>query len=146
MSTIIAILMCAVLGAIAAAHAWWAMGGIWPATDAATLARGVVGDGRTRMPPAGLTVVVALALVAVAVWPLLLAGVLASPLPRVLVVGVGAAIGAVFLLRGFAGYSSAWRRRFRVEPFATRDVRYFSPLCLVLAAGYAALVSQGVSP
>ena len=144
MSTIIAILMCAVLAVIAGAHAWWAIGGTWPSSDAATLARGVVGDGRARMPSAGMTAVVALVLVVVAVWPLLLAGVLTVPLPRVVVMGVGAAMGAVFLLRGVAGYSSAWRRRFRVEPFATRDVRYFSPLCLVLAVGYAALLSQGV--
>jgi hypothetical protein len=133
-----------VLAAIALAHAWWAVGGIWPAADAATLARGVVGDGRTRMPSAGITALVALMLAVVAVWPLLLTGLLTVPLPRLIVLVIGAAMGVVFLVRGLAGYSSRWRRRFRVEPFATRDVLYFSPLCLVLAAGYAALVSQGV--
>ena len=42
-----------------------------------------------------------------------------------------------------AGYLPAWRRMYPREPFATRDVRYFSPLCLLVAAGYAALLLSG---
>ena len=40
-----------VLVLIAALHAYWGMGGTWPEHNAADLARAVVGDGRTRMPP-----------------------------------------------------------------------------------------------
>ena len=40
-----------VLAVLAAAHAWWAVGGIWPAASEPDLARAVIGDGRIRMPP-----------------------------------------------------------------------------------------------
>ena len=40
-----------VLVLLAAAHAWWAVGGIWPAASEPDLARAVIGDGRIRMPP-----------------------------------------------------------------------------------------------
>ena len=40
-----------VLAVLAAAHAWWAMGRIWPAASEPELARAVIGDGRSRMPP-----------------------------------------------------------------------------------------------
>jgi hypothetical protein len=36
---------------LAAAHVWWAMGGIWPSASESLLARTVIGDGRVRMPP-----------------------------------------------------------------------------------------------
>ena len=35
-----------VLAFLAAAHAWWAMGRIWPASSEPDLARAVIGDGR----------------------------------------------------------------------------------------------------
>ncbi|MCW5747658.1 MAG: DUF3995 domain-containing protein [Alphaproteobacteria bacterium] len=145
MSAVIAIALFATLAAIALAHAWWAAGGIWPAADAAALAHGVIGDGRRRMPPAWMSGAVAAVLAVVAVWPLLLAGLLAPTVPQAAVVGVGAVFAAVFVVRGIAGYMPAWRRHFAAEPFATRDRRYFSPLCLVLAAGFAALLVEGVA-
>ena len=55
----------------------------------------------------------------------------------------GLAIMAVFLLRGLAGYLPAWRRLHPREPFASYDGRYYSPLCLLIATGYAALLWQG---
>jgi hypothetical protein len=88
---------------------------------------------------------VAVALAVVALWPLWLVGLLTAPLPRLIVAGVGAAIAATFLARGVAGYAPAWRRHFTAEPFASRDVRYFSPLCLILAAGFAVLLLRGAT-
>ena len=49
--TSLATTLCLVMLFLAAAHAWWAVGGIWPAHNAAALAHGVIGDGRDRMPP-----------------------------------------------------------------------------------------------
>ena len=58
-----------VLAVLAVAHAWWAMGGIWPAASEPDLARAVIGDGRIRMPPPWQCAAVALVLAAVAAWP-----------------------------------------------------------------------------
>ena len=47
--------------------------------------------------------------------------------PRWLTLLAGAGIAAVFVGRGVAGYTSAWRRRFSEEPFATLDRRALFP-------------------
>jgi len=131
-------LLSAVLLAIAGTHAYWGLGGLWPAASAAELARAVVGDGRTRMPAAWSCFSVAVLLVMVAVWPWLL---LRHPVNQA-VLAVGVIITAVFLLRGLAGYSPRWRQRFSTEPFATRDMRLYSPLCMLLATGFMVLLSR----
>ena len=41
--------------------------------------------------------------------------------PRWLTLLAGAGIVAVFVARGLAGYTSAWRRRFSEQPFARLD-------------------------
>src|SRR5205807_5752272 len=48
---ILPVALCLVAALIAATHAWWALGRIWPAASEAALARAVIGDGRIRMPP-----------------------------------------------------------------------------------------------
>ena len=144
MSRAIAILLFVVLGAVALLHAYWALGGLWPGKDEADLVRHVIGEPRrTRMPPVWITWGVVAAILVAAVWPLFAAGLVAPPVPSALVLGVAALIGVVFLLRGVAGYTPAWRRGHAAEPFARRDRRLFSPLCLLLAAGYGALVVSG---
>jgi hypothetical protein len=47
----------------------------------------------------------------------------------------------VFVGRGLAGYVPRWRALFCDEPFATRDKRFYSPLCIVLGLGHAVLGS-----
>ena len=49
------------------------------------------------------------------------------------------AVALVFLGRGIAGFTPAWRRLTPEQPFATLDVRYYSPLCLAIGTGFAAL-------
>jgi hypothetical protein len=128
----------AVLVAIAAFHAYWGLGGLWPSRTAADLARAVVGDGRTRMPPPWACFTVAALLLVVAAWPW---AMLARPdSEAMLVFGIVAA--AIFFVRGSAGYSPRWRQRFSTEPFATRDMRFYSPLCLALATGVMALLAR----
>jgi hypothetical protein len=127
-----------ILVLIAAIHAYWGTGGTWPERDAADLARAVVGDGRTRMPPPWLCFAVAAALLVVAAWPWMM--LLAPDSEPALVFGIAAA--AIFFVRGSAGYSPRWRQRFSTEPFATRDMRFYSPLCLALATGMMALLAR----
>jgi hypothetical protein len=144
MTIAIALALLVVLGAIALLHAYWALGGFWPGRNEAELIAKVAGAARaTRMPAPAITWAVALAIAVTALAPLLVGGLVRTPLPNAAIAALGVVIGLVFLMRGIAGYLPAWRRKYPREPFATRDVRYFSPLCLVIAAGYAALLLSG---
>jgi hypothetical protein len=137
----LAAILALILAAIAALHAYWGAGGLWPAADERVLAGIVVGDSRMkRMPPPALCILVAAAIATTAVWPLLLVGWKETAEPYGFVKAVGYIILAVFLLRGIAGFVPAWRRKHPVEPFASLDRRYYSPLCLLIAAGYAILL------
>ena len=120
-----------VLAVLAAAHAWWAMGRIWPAASEPELARAVIGDGRSRMPPPWQCA-------AVAIWPWV---VVAWPQSQLVLIG-SIVVGAVFFIRGTAGYSARWRARFTSEPFRTRDFYLYSPLCLALGVGFIALLTR----
>ena len=88
-----------VLAVLAAAHAWWAMGRIWPAASEPELARAVIGDGRSRMPPPWQCAAVAIVLLAVAIWPWV---VVAWPQSQLVLIG-SIVVGAVFFIRGTAG-------------------------------------------
>lgn len=127
-----------VLALLAAVHAWWAVGGIWPAASEPDLARAVIGDGRIRMPPPWQCASVALVLAALGAWPWV---VMRWPDSQLVLMG-SVVIGAVFFLRGTAGYSARWRARFTAQPFRTRDFYLYSPLCLALAVGFIALLTR----
>ena len=47
----------------------------------------------------------------------------------------------VFLGRGIAGFTPTWRALTPEQPFATLDLRYYSPLCLAIGAGFAVLAT-----
>jgi hypothetical protein len=137
---LLAALLSLVLLAIAGMHAYWGTGGLWPEKSAADLARAVVGDGRTRMPAPLACYAVAAVLVVVAAWPWL---ILTHPENVVVIVGA-VIIAGIFFVRGSAAYSPRWRSIFKAEPFATRDARFYSPLCMVLATGFMALLAQEI--
>lgn len=144
MSAAIAIALASLLGVIAGLHAYWGRGGLWPAASEDELIATVIGNGRMRrMPSPGLCLLVALAIALTAIWPLLLVHASGTAAMHPLIRLCGLAIMAVFLLRGLAGYLPAWRRLHPREPFASYDRRYYSPLCLLIAAGYAVLLLQG---
>lgn len=126
--------------AIAGAHAYWGLGGLWPEKNEANLARAVVGDGRTRMPAPWQCHAVAAALLVVAAWPW---AIILAPENNLVLTG-GIVIGAIFFLRGLAGYSPRWRMHFSDEPFATRDRRVYAPLCLTIGVGFGSLMAQGM--
>ena len=127
-----------VLALLAVAHGWWAVGGIWPSASEPELARAVIGDGRTRMPPPWQCAAVALALTVGAAWPWV---VMSWPDSRIVLIG-SIVFGAVFFLRGAAGYGPRWRARFKAEPFRTRDFYLYSPLCLALGVAFIALLTR----
>ncbi|MCV0395119.1 MAG: DUF3995 domain-containing protein [Rhizobiaceae bacterium] len=136
--------LAAVLAALASIHLYWAAGGVWPGTDQKSCARAVAGfRGIDRMPPPSAAVAVAFVLFVAAGLALALSGGPGSALPAslLLLLGVGAAI--VFLGRGIAGFTPAWRRLTPEMPFARNDVRWFSPLCLGIGAGFALLTIRG---
>lgn len=134
----LAVALSLALALLAAAHAWWAMGGIWPLASEPLLARTVIGDGRVRMPPPWQCAAVAVALAVGAGWPWLIVNWADNQL-----VFIGSiVIGAVFFIRGTAGYSPRWRSHFTAEPFRTRDFYLYSPLCLALGVGFIALLTR----
>ncbi len=143
MTALIAWLLAGVLTGVAGLHVYWGLGGVWPGTDRRDLVRRVIGHPQVpEMPGLALTLSVAAAIALTALWPLLLAGLLPLALPRWLVFWGGAGIAAVFLLRGLAGASGLMRRVYTIEPFATLNQRYYSPLCLLLGLGYLLLLAQ----
>ena len=137
MNAVLAALLFVGVGSIAVVHALWGLGSTWPDSNQETLARGVVGDGRKRMPPPWQCFAVAALLALVAVWPWYVLG--RSSEPAVLT-GTFAIAGA-FVARGWAGYSPRWRSHFYDEPFARRDKRYYSPYSLLLGVSYLALLA-----
>lgn len=127
--------MSAALLGLAAAHAGWASGWRWPGGSDHELAETVVGPG-ADLPPASAMWAVAGAL-GVAAGLVTAAGPGAGPVARS---GVSA-VAAVLLLRGTVGpvvdlAQGADARYHRL------DLLIYSPLCLALGAGAAALARR----
>jgi hypothetical protein len=137
MRELLAFLLFAVVFALSFVHFQWSRGSHWPEESEAALARAVVGNGRRRMPSRVACLAVSLLLAVVALWPLYALGH-ATELPMR---QVSMVIAGTFVARGIAGYTPRWREYFYDQPFATRDRRYYSPLCLLLGVGYAAFAS-----
>jgi Protein of unknown function (DUF3995) len=142
--TVLALLLAALLTLIAALHVYWGIGGIWPGSDPKSCARAVVGfTGIEAMPSMSASFAVAAAIIAAALVALALGGLFASPFERLPLAGAALFIGLVFISRGIAGFMPAWRRLTPEMPFARLDMRYYSPLCLVIGAGFTLLAMQG---
>jgi hypothetical protein len=142
--TVLALTLAVVLTLVAALHVYWGIGGIWPGSDPKSCARAVVGfAGIEAMPSLFAGFAVAAAIIAAALVALALGGWFASPFDRVPLCGAALFIGLVFLGRGIAGFTPAWRRLTPEMPFARLDMRYYSPLCLIIGAGFVSLALQG---
>jgi Protein of unknown function (DUF3995) len=138
------LLVAAVLLVIAALHVYWGVGGHWPGRDAASLARTVAGfKNIAAMPPPAACFVVAGALVAAAVWPLMMSGRIAMGLPNALLVVGSLVLTMVFLARGVAAYLPAWRQLTPEQPFARLDRQLYGPLCLILGCLIAIVTAKG---
>lgn len=136
----VAILVFGVLTVIAALHAYWGLGGLWPGNDVRSLIDTVIGDPRMNaMPPAWMTFVVTGLIFLSGVFALL-STVRAPRLIRLFVKAAIAFIALIFLARGVSGYAlPAAIRAGLSEPFASYDQLYYSPLCLILGMAFVAL-------
>jgi hypothetical protein len=136
----LSLIICTVLGVIAAMHFAWGLGSTFPYANAQALARAVVGRrGITRMPSMTASVFVALCLFGAAGWSLLLGQVVALPVSHWLVALGGLALAAVFLLRGVIGVLPAFERALPEQPFLSLNRRIYSPLCVLIGLGFLAL-------
>ncbi len=138
--TLVAYGIFVVLAAVSALHIGWAFGMAWPAKTRTDLPAMVVGipEG-SPMPPAWLTLAVAIAILALGAAALWGAGVVFAAAFGAYRPWAMLAIAAVFALRGVATYLPFGPLQASVQPFRRLDRRYFAPLCLLLAAGYVAL-------
>lgn len=132
-----------VLTLIAAIHLYWAFGGLWPAQTVEELIYTVIGDPRfERMPPAWMTIAVAIALLIAGLIALERAGIVRF-LPRWMVTLGCWVLIAVFALRGLSAFLVAAGVRTvstaLTEPFATNDLRLYGPLCVLIAVGFLSL-------
>ena len=137
----IAIALALILFVVAAIHLSWALGSTWPVNDPESLSAAVVGTPEaTKMPSAGLTFVVALMIAAAALWPLLWQALAPYPhwVPQTLVWLGMWCLAIVFLVRGVGGFLPMAGKT--IEPFRRLNRTIYSPLCIVLGAGYLYLV------
>ena len=132
MTVLLAFLLFVVVGGLSLVHFHWSRGSHWPEESEEALARAVVGDGRRRMPSRLACLTVSFLLCLVAIFPILAL----DPATRLPVKHISVIIAGVFVARGIAGYTVRWREHFRDEPFATRNRRYYSPLCLLQGASH----------
>jgi hypothetical protein len=138
MSMLIAALMFVVLLAIALAYFLWSTGRTWPLRNEELLVKATTGrPGRTKMAPRWTSFLVAVAVLAAGIVALALADHTGGGIGLTV---AGVLLGLLFLCRGIAGYTPAWRSTFSAEPFASLDRKNYSPLALALGAGFLALV------
>ncbi len=129
-----------VLTVTALLHIAWGVGVTWPAKSEQALVDAVLGmEGASKIPSLGLTLAVAGGMLAAAVIALWGAGVVALPLPEWIRTAGLATLAAIFLLRGVVTYLPVPMPA--VQPFYRLNRLYYSPLILVIGAGYLALLA-----
>lgn len=120
-------------------HAYWGLGGRWPGTDDTSFVEHVVGRTKDMQPPTPLACFgVSAALVLAACLVAIKAGGISNASVPPIAIDVafwGAA--SVFALRGVAGYIPVAMAYARDTPFHRLNRLYYSPLCLIIAAGFA---------
>lgn len=141
MATVLAFLIFTTLTIVAALHAYWAFGGLWPGHDEHSLARVVVGSrGITKMPARGPTLTVALLIFIAGLIALAQVSILPALLPHSFQQAAIVGLAIIFLIRGIASFTPQFRRMQAEEPFATLDRNIYAPLCLALGAGFIMLL------
>lgn len=130
-----------VLTIVAMLHAAWGFGLLWPGNDTQSLIDTVIGQpGMTQMPSTALTLAVALAIFAAGVCALWAAGYIALPLPGRMKNLSPYILAFIFIARGLLTYIPVGPLQNSTEPFRTLDQLYFAPLCLLLGAGFVAII------
>lgn len=119
-----------VLAGLAGLHAYWALGGLWPGDDPASLAETVVGPGAELPPnPAVWAVAGLLGASAAAV-----ATTTASRQPPGLARTMTRVTGGVLLARGVGGIPLSLIRGLDTR-FGRLNAVLYSPLCVALSRG-----------
>lgn len=119
--------------AISMVHLLWAFGSTYPAKTQKDLVRTVAGfKGAEKMPPRLASLAVAILVFIAGLWSL----ALTDPSQSLILTLGGLALTGVFLTRGALGYTKWWREKTPQEPFATFDVKVYSPLCLFIGFGF----------
>ena len=136
LSPIIALSLIATFVGLSLIHAYWGLGG-----RVGLLAAIPEVDGKPAFQPSVLaTLVVAIGLALCAVVIASTAGILTLPLPRTVSVWLTRALALVLLLRAIGDFRLVgFLKRIRHTRFARLDSAVYSPLCLVLAVGSAAV-------
>ncbi|WP_309642884.1 DUF3995 domain-containing protein [Phenylobacterium sp.] len=135
----LAIGLAALLAALGGLHLAWGLGLRWPGVDEVSLAERVGGVAPgSRMHAPWMCTVVALALAAGAAVIVGFSAKPTEPAWRILFTLAYLALTAVFFLRGVAGFVAPLWRRTEGTPFHRLNRLYYSPLCLLIAAGLAA--------
>ncbi|WP_332700960.1 DUF3995 domain-containing protein [Devosia sp.] len=138
MSMLIAAFMFVALLAVSVAHLLWSFGRTWPIRTEKLLAQTVVGfRDIERMPPRPASFAVAVATLAAGIIALALADHDSGGFALTL---LGLPLAAIFLARGAIGYTAWWADKTPEPNFRLNDRRVYSPLCLLLGAGFLALV------
>ena len=141
--TVLAPLISGPLYIAAALHILWAFGSTWPCKSEEQLIRTVMGAPQSGEHSKGqkshllkmfVTLCVAIMIAIAATLPLIQIGWVNLAIKPWIVSLLLSAQGAIFLLRGFAGYTPKWQKLTPLEPFRTLDKRFYSPLCIVLGA------------
>jgi hypothetical protein len=141
---ILAYALSAILLLITALHVYWGIGGVWPGRDSASCARAVVGfSGVDEMPSPFAAFAVAACLALATLWPMALEGVFATPFAPGGLAATAMMAGLIFLGRGVAGFTPWWRRLAPEQPFARLDTRLYSPLSVLIGAGFLVLGIAG---
>nr|MEA2799834.1 hypothetical protein [Phenylobacterium sp.] len=139
MITPLALALTLLLAAIGLLHLAWAFGLRWPGKDEASLVARVIGRTRSgRMPSRSLTILVAGTILAGATIVVLIGQPGLPPGLAILTVAAYAALDLVFMLRGLSGYIAPVWRHTEGTPFHRLNQLYYSPLCLLIAAGLTA--------
>lgn len=136
MTNPIALSLTVVLTAISLLHFAWAAGIYWPGKDPVSLSDKVMGARPgAGLPPTWLTALVATAILGGALTVLMFSVEAWDGPWRPAFALAYIAMTLVFLARGIAGYVPALWRRTRTTSFYKLNRLYYSPLCLLIAAG-----------
>ena len=132
----LSLIVFSILTIIALLHAYWAFGGLWPATTEKDLIDIVVGvPEMTQMFGKGPTLIVAGWIFTAGLIALRAGGVISIG-PRWAISFSAAILTLIFTARGLMGYVASWTSVHSAEPFATYDPLFYSPLCLALGFGF----------
>ena len=122
---------------VAVVHAYWALGGLWPAQTEADLVSTVIGAHSPHMPPDSLILLIAVLIFTAGCFTFA-AGVMGLKSGLFIQLPL-TGLAFIFLIRGAVTYFPFGPFNSAAEPFASLNALYFSPLILVLAAGFAFL-------